>query len=43
MMANLVSRTISRRLDLDVNVHLFRHFGTMLYLDAIPDTSASRK
>ena len=36
MMANLVSRTISRHLGLDVNVHLFRHFGTMLYLDAHP-------
>jgi integrase len=36
MMANLVCRTISRHLDLDVNVHLFRHIGTMLYLDAHP-------
>ena len=36
MMANLVSRTIRRRLDLDINVHLFRHIGTMLYLDAHP-------
>jgi len=36
MMANLVCRTLSRRLDLDVNIHLFRHIGTMLYLDAHP-------
>ena len=36
MMANLVSRTIRRRLGLDVNVHLFRHIGTMLYLNANP-------
>jgi integrase len=36
MIANLVSRTIRRRLDLDINVHLFRHIGTMLYLDAHP-------
>jgi integrase len=36
MMANLISRTIHRRLDLDVNVHLFRHIGTMLYLDQHP-------
>jgi integrase len=36
MMANLVSRTIRKRLDLDINVHLFRHIGTMLYLDAHP-------
>jgi integrase len=36
MMANLISRTIRRRLDLDINVHLFRHIGTMLYLDAHP-------
>lgn len=35
-MANLVSKTIRRCLDLDVNVHLFRHIGTMLYLDAHP-------
>jgi len=34
--AGLVQRTIRRRLDLDVNVHLFRHIGTMLYLDAHP-------
>ena len=36
MMANLVRRTIRRHLDLDVNIHLFRHIGTMLYLDAHP-------
>jgi integrase len=36
MTANLITRTIRRRLDLDVNVHLFRHIGTMLYLDAHP-------
>lgn len=36
MVADLVKRTIRRRLDLDVNVHLFRHIGTMLYLDAHP-------
>jgi integrase len=36
MMANLISRTIRRRLGLDINVHLFRHIGTMLYLDANP-------
>jgi integrase len=36
MIANLISRTIRRRLDLDINVHLFRHIGTMLYLDAHP-------
>jgi hypothetical protein len=35
-MAALVSRTIRRRLDLDVNVHLFRHIGTMLYLNVHP-------
>jgi integrase len=36
MIANLISRTIRRRLDLDINVHLFRHIGTMLYLDTNP-------
>ena len=36
MMANLVSRTLRRHLDIDVNIHLFRHIGTMLYLDAHP-------
>jgi integrase len=36
MMANLVCRTLSRRLGLDVNIHLFRHIGTMLYLDVHP-------
>jgi integrase len=36
MMAHLISRIIRSRLDLDVNVHLFRHIGTMLYLDAHP-------
>lgn len=36
MVADLVKRTIRRRLDLDVNVHLFRHIGTMIYLDAHP-------
>jgi integrase len=36
MMAHLVCRTLSRRLDLDINIHLFRHIGTMLYLDAHP-------
>ncbi len=35
-MANLVSGTIRKLLDLDVNVHLFRHIGTMLYLDEHP-------
>jgi integrase len=35
-LAGLVSRTIRRHLDLDVNVHLFRHIGTMLYLDTHP-------
>jgi integrase len=34
--AGLVTRMIRRRLDLDVNLHLFRHIGTMLYLDAHP-------
>jgi hypothetical protein len=33
MMANLVVSTVRKRLDLDVNVHLFRHIGAMLYLD----------
>lgn len=36
MVADLVKRTIRRRLDLNVNVHLFRHIGTMIYLDAHP-------
>lgn len=36
MIANLVSATIRKRLGLDINVHLFRHIGTMLYLDAHP-------
>jgi len=36
MVADLVKRTIRRRLDLDVNVHLFRHIGTMIYLEAHP-------
>ena len=36
MMANLISRTIRKRLGLEINVHLFRHIGTMLYLDAHP-------
>ena len=36
MVADLVKRTIRRRLDLDVHVHLFRHIGTMIYLDAHP-------
>lgn len=36
MVASLVKSTIRRRLDLDVNVHLFRHIGTMIYLDAHP-------
>lgn len=36
MVADLVKRTIRRRLDLDVNVHLFRHIGTMVYLNAHP-------
>lgn len=36
MVANLVSNLIRKRLDLNINVHLFRHIGTMLYLDANP-------
>ncbi len=36
MMAHLVTRTIRRRLGLEVNVHLFRHIGTMLYLNVYP-------
>lgn len=36
MVADLVKRTIRRHLDLDVNVHLFRHIGTMIYLDVHP-------
>ena len=36
MMAHLVTRTLRRRLGLEVNVHLFRHIGTMLYLKAHP-------
>jgi site-specific recombinase XerD len=36
MVADLVKRTIRRRLDLDVNIHLFRHIGTMIYLEAHP-------
>ncbi len=36
MVADLVKRTIRRRLELDVNVHLFRHIGTMIYLNAHP-------
>lgn len=36
MVADLVKRTIRRRLDLYVNVHLFRHIGTMIYLEAHP-------
>lgn len=35
-LAGLVQRTIRRHLGIDVNVHLFRHVGTMLYLDAHP-------
>lgn len=35
-LAGLVQRTIRRHLGIDVNVHLFRHIGTMLYLDAHP-------
>jgi integrase len=35
-LAGLVHRTIHRHLGIDVNVHLFRHIGTMLYLDAHP-------
>ncbi|WP_428667636.1 tyrosine-type recombinase/integrase [Reyranella sp.] len=36
MVANLVSNLIRKCLDLNINVHLFRHIGTMLYLDAHP-------
>ena len=36
MMANLVVSTVRKRLDLDVNVHLFRHIGAMLFLDKHP-------
>lgn len=36
MVADLVKRTVHRHLDLDVNVHLFRHIGTVIYLDAHP-------
>ena len=34
--AHLVRRVVRQRLDLDVNVHLFRHIGAMLYLDEHP-------
>jgi integrase len=33
MMANLVVSTVRKRLGLDVNLHLFRHIGAMLFLD----------
>ena len=36
MMANLIVTTVRRRLGLDVNVHLFRHIGAMLFLDKHP-------
>lgn len=35
-MARLVVKTIRKRLGLEVNTHLFRHIGTMLYLDQHP-------
>lgn len=35
-LAGLVRRTIRKHLGIDVHVHLFRHIGTMLYLDAHP-------
>lgn len=34
--AYLVRRVVRQRLGLDVNVHLFRHIGAMLYLDEHP-------
>jgi integrase len=33
MMAHLIVNTVRKRLDVDVNVHLFRHIGAMLFLD----------
>lgn len=33
MMAHLVVSTVRKRLGLDINVHLFRHIGAMLFLD----------
>jgi site-specific recombinase XerD len=35
-MAELVTRTVRQRCNLDVNVHLFRHIGAMLYLEQHP-------
>lgn len=43
MVADLVKRTIRQRLDLDVNVHLFRHIGTMIYLNTHPGDFAVPK
>ena len=34
--AYLVTSTVRKRLGLDVNVHLFRHIGAMLFLDKHP-------
>lgn len=36
MMADLIVNTVRKRLGLDVNVHLFRHIGAMLFLDKHP-------
>jgi len=36
MMAHLVGNTVRKRLGLDINLHLFRHIGAMLFLDKHP-------
>lgn len=36
MMANLIVTTVRKRLGLEVNMHLFRHIGAMLFLEAHP-------
>jgi integrase len=36
MMAHLIANTVRKRLGLDINVHLFRHIGAMLFLDKHP-------
>lgn len=41
-MANLVVKTVRRRLGLEVNTHLYRHIGAMLYLNQHPDLETVR-
>jgi integrase len=36
MMAHLIVNTVRKRLGLEVNLHLFRHIGAMLFLDQHP-------